>query len=95
MILAKSFAIPVELVQKPTEVVTSDKVFFDPGAGTSQMSTGVVTQPLQVYFTGASPVQTTGDVAASMTATQPVEPPGTKMGVAIQPVKAPGALWYR
>ena len=52
MLLAKSFAVPVEPVKKPTAVVTSEQPFFDPGAGTSIMS---VTQPAEV-FTSASPV---------------------------------------
>ena len=90
MILPKSFAVPVEPVQKPTEVVTSDKPFFDPAAGTSQMYAGVVTQPSEVIVTGASSVQATRDLAASMTATQPVEAAGT-MRLATQPVEAPGA----
>ena len=62
-----------------------------------------VTQPAEV-FTNASPVQATGDVAATqpvkapgtrveraanMTATWPVEAPGTGKS-AIQPVEAPG-----
>ena len=71
-------------------MVTSDKPFFDPAVGTSQMSTGVVTQASEVIVTGASPVQATRDVAASMTATQPVEAPGTKIRVATQPVQSPG-----
>ena len=39
MILSKSFAVPVEPVVKPTEVITSEKPFCDPGAGTSQTCT--------------------------------------------------------
>ena len=101
MLLSKSFAVPVEPVKKPTAVVTHDQPFFHPGASTSMMS---VTQPAEV-FTGASPVQATGDVtatqpgeapstmresAATMTATQPFEAPGTgRLGT--QPVEAPGA----
>ena len=85
MILAKSFAVPVEPVQKPAEVVTSDEPFFDPRASTSQMSTGAVTQSSEVIFTGASPVQATGDVAASMTATRPVEAPSDRSEVHSQP----------
>ena len=54
------------------------------------MSTGAVTQSSDVMCTSASPVQATGDVAASMTATRPVEVPGT-MRVAPRPVEAPGA----
>ena len=91
MILAKSFAVPVEPVMKPTELITRD--FFNPGAGTSQTSTGGVSD---VSLTGASPVQAIGEVAANMTATQPVEAPGTRRGdvisqTATQPVEASGA----
>ena len=64
--------------------------FFYPSASTSQKSTGVVTQASEFSITGASPVQATGDVAASMTPTQPVEAPSTKMRGATQPVEAPG-----
>ena len=61
------------------------------------MSTGAVTQSSDVLCIGASPVQATGDVAASMTATQPNEAPGTKMGsvasmTATWPVEAPGTI---
>ena len=69
---------------KPTEIITSEKPFFDPGAGTSQTSTG-----------GVSDVSVTGEVAV-MKATQPVEAPGTRredmiQKNAIQPVEAPSA----
>ena len=78
-------------MERPAELVTSEKS-FQPEAGTSKTSTGVVTQPTDV-FTGASPVQATGDVTASMTATQPVEAPHTKRGstasmIATRPVEA-------
>ena len=101
MLFAKSFTVPVELVQKPADVVTSDLPFFDPGAGTSKMWG---TQPTEV-FTSNSPVQATGDViatqpveapstmklsATSMTATLPVEALST-VRVATQLVNAPGA----
>ena len=61
------------------------------------MSTGPITQSCHVLLSGASPVQATGDVAASMTATQPVEAPGMKRGsaasmTATQPVEAPGTM---
>ena len=36
MILAKSFAVPVEPVVKPTEFITSEKPFFDPGTNSSR-----------------------------------------------------------
>ena len=74
-----------------SDEVTSEKPFFDPAAGTSKKNTGLVTQPSEVVTTCASTVQPTGDVVASLTATQPVEAPGAKMRVAIQPVEAPGA----
>ena len=94
MILAKSFALPMELVQKSSSaVVTSEKPFFVPeknGAGTSQKITGLVTQPSVLSDTSTCPVQTTGH-AASFTATQPVEAPGARMKTATQPVEAPSA----
>ena len=95
-----SFAVPVEPVKKPAAVVTSEQSFFYPGASSILMS---VTQPAEV-FTGASPVQATGDVtaaqpgeaagmrgksAANVTATQPVEAPSTGR-FAAHPVEAPG-----
>ena len=61
MLLAKSFAVPVELVKKPAAMVTSEQPFFDPRAGSSLMS---VTQPAEVS-TGASHVQATEDVTAT------------------------------
>ena len=91
----------MESVKKPAAVVTSEQPFLDPGASSSLMS---VTQPTEV-FTGASPVQVTGDVtatqpgeapstrgksAATTTATWPVEAPGTGRS-ATQPVEALGA----
>ena len=98
MLLAKSFAVPLELVVKPAEVNTSEKPFFDPGAGTSQKSTGVSDE----IVTGPSPVQATREVPVlkatqpvetnwsviQQNATQPVEAPGA--GMATQPVEAPG-----
>ena len=91
MLLAKSFAVPIELVAKPVEVITSEKPFFDPGAGTSQKSTGVS----DVIVTSLSPVQANREVPV-LTATQPVEAHGTRRGVVIlqnatQPVEAAGA----
>ena len=68
MLLAKSFPVPVELVKKPTAVVTSDQPFFYPGPGPSMS----VPQPAEV-FSSASSVQATGDVTAS----HPCEAPGT------------------
>ena len=49
----------------------------------------LVTQPSEVVTTGVNPVQATWDVAASLTATQPVEAPSVIMRVATQPVEAP------
>ena len=72
-------------------MVTSEKPSFDAeenAAGTSKMTTGLVTQPSVLPTTSISPVQATSE-AASFTATQPVEVPGAK--VATQPVKTPGA----
>ena len=93
MTLAKTCAVPVlDPVQNTgSEVVTSEKPFFDPAAGTSKKNTGLVTQPSEVVTTSASPVQTTRDVTASLTATSPVEVPGGMMTVATQPVEAPSA----
>ena len=79
MLLATSFTVLVEPVQKPVEVLTSERPFFQPEAGTSKTSTGPVTQPAEV-FTGAGLVQATRDVAASMTTTQPVEASGKNDG---------------
>ena len=53
MQLANSFAVPVEPVVKSTEVITSDKPFFDPRAGISLTSTGWVSD---VSVTGSNPV---------------------------------------
>ena len=76
-------------------VVTREHPFFDLGASTSVMSTGLVTES-----TGSSLVQTTGE-AAQLTATQPpLGVPGTTTvgdvskstsDVATQPLQAPGA----
>ena len=38
MLLSKSFAVPVEPVVKPVEVITSQKPFFYPGASTSKLA---------------------------------------------------------
>ena len=45
--------------------------------------------PQKLLLPDASPVQATRDVAASLTATQPVEAPTMMMRVANQPVEAP------
>ena len=85
MILAKTFVVLVEPLQD-----TSEKPFFYPAAGTSKKTTGLVTQPSEVDTTGPSPVQATGDVVATLTATQVVEAPSVKMRVATEPVEANG-----
>ena len=88
MLLSKSFAVPVEPVVKPAEVITSQKPFFDPGASTSKLADSA--EP-----SGPSLVQVTGDAVPprgdkmQQNATQPVEAPGA--GTATQPVQAPGA----
>ena len=93
---------PVEPVRSST-VVTREHPFFEPGASSSVMSAGLVTQGK-----GPSLVQTTGE-AAQLSATQPplrvpgtavqdvcksaiclVQGPGTS-DVATQPLQAPGA----
>ena len=103
MLLSKSFAVPVEPV-RPSTVVTREHHFFDPGASSSVVSSGLVTEG-----TGPSLVQTTG-IAVQFSATQPpLEVPGTKAvqdvsksatrpvqgpgtsDVATQPLQAPGA----
>ena len=71
LLLNKSFAVPVRPIN-PSAVVTREHPFFDPGASSCVMSTGLVTE-----VTGSSLVQTTGE-AAQMTATQPpLGVPGT------------------
>ena len=72
MLLSKSFAVTVEPVKKTSSVVTSDQPFFDPGTSTSVNSSDVT-----VEGTGPSLAQTTGEIAASKSATRPVEGPGT------------------
>ena len=54
MLLSKSFAVPVEPVVKPAEVITSQKPFFDRGASTSNLVESA--EP-----SGPSLVQATGD----------------------------------
>ena len=85
-------------------MVTSDHPFFDPGASSSVVSFGLVTEG-----TGPSLAQTTGEAAhlsatqpplegpgtkdvqdLSKSATRPVQGPGTS-DVATQPLQAPGA----
>ena len=54
MLLSKSFAVPVESVVKPAEVITSQKPFFDPGASTSKLAESA-------EIAGPSLVKATGD----------------------------------
>ena len=93
MLVSKTFTVPVNPVQNPPSVVTSDQPFFDPGTSTSGLSPGVT-----VGGTGSSLVQTTGEAAVmreagNKSATHPVEGPSTdvKQRNATQPVEAPGA----
>ena len=81
MLLAKTFTVPVEPVVKPaSDVTTSQKPFFDPGATTSSLA---------VEKTGPCLDQATGEAVEEMqTATQPLGAPGA--GIATQPVQAPG-----
>ena len=88
----------------PSTVVTREHPFFDPGASSSAVSDGLVTEG-----TRPSLVQTTGEAAqlsatrpplgvpgsnavqdVSKSATRPVQGPGTS-GIATQPLQAPGA----
>ena len=88
----------------PSTVVTREHPFFDPGASSSGLSTGLVTEG-----TSSSLVQTTGEAAqlsatqpllgvsgtnavrdVSKSATHPVQGPGTS-DVATQSLQAPGA----
>ena len=88
VLLSKSFAVLVEPVVKPAEVITSQKPFFDPGASTSKL-------PESAEITVPSLVQSTGDAVPprideiQQNATQPVEAPFA--GMATQPVEAPSA----
>ena len=92
MLVSKTFTVPVNPVQNPPSVVTSDQHFFDPGTSTSGLSSGVT-----VGGAGSSLVQTTGEAAVmrkavNKSATHPGEGPGTdvKEQNATQPVEAPG-----
>ena len=91
MMVSKTFTVPVNPVQNPSSVVTSDQPFFDPETSTSGLSSGVTD-------TDSSLVQTTGEAAVmreagNKSATHPAEGPGTdvKQQNATQPVQAPGA----
>ena len=93
MLVSKTFTVPVNPVQNPPSVVTSDQPFFDPGTSTTGLSSGVT-----IGGTGSSRDQTTGEAAVmreavNKSATRPVEGPDTdvKQQNASQPVEAPGA----
>ena len=83
MLLAKTFTVPVEPVVKPaSDVTTSQKPFFYPGATTSSLARET---------TGPCLDQATSEAVDEMqTATQPLEAPGA--GTATQPVQAPGSV---
>ena len=83
MLLAKTFTVPVEPVVKPaSDVTTSQKPFFDPGATTSKLA---VEKP------GPDLDQVTGEAVEEIqTATQPLGAPGA--GIATQPVQATGSF---
>ena len=83
ILLAKTFTVPVEPVVKPaSDVTTSQKPFFDPGATTSKLA---------VENSGPCLDQATGEAVEEMqTATQPLGAPGA--GIATQPVQAPGSF---
>ena len=42
MLVSKTFTVPVNPVQNPPSVVTSDQPFFDPRTSTSGLSSGVI-----------------------------------------------------
>ena len=93
MLVSKTFMVPVNPVQNPPSVVTSDQPFFDPGTYTTGLSSGVT-----VGGTGSSVDQTTAKAvmmreAVNKSATCPVEGPGTdvRQQNATQPVEAPSA----
>ena len=80
MLLAKTFTVPV--VKPASDVTTSQKPFFDPGATTSSQT---------AVNSGPCLDQATGEAVDEMqTATQPLEAPGA--GTATQPVQAPGSV---
>ena len=74
-VAVKGVAVPVEPVRKPPSEVTSDQPIIDPGTSASGLSSGVT-----VGGAGSSLVQTTGDPAV-LSATQPVQAPGTRVPV--------------
>ena len=89
MLLAKSFAVPMELAVKLAEFITSQKPFFDPGASTSNMAENAQpSSPSLVQATGDAVVKPRGDEVQQIT-THPGEAAG--VGTATQPVLAPDA----
>ena len=93
MLVSKTFTVPVNPVQNPPSVLTSDQLFFYPGTSTTGWSSGVT-----VGGTGSSLDQTIGEAAVmreavNKSATHPVEAPGTdvKQQNATQPFEAPSA----
>ena len=74
--MAKSFAVLVEAVVKPAEVITRQKPFFYPGASTSNMAENAEPSgPGLVQAPGAGPdvlLSGTGDAALSVDQTLPV-----------------------
>ena len=83
MLLAKTFTVLVEPVVKPaSDVTTSQKPFFYPGATTSSQT---------AVNSGPCLDQAPGEAVDEMqTATQPLEAPSA--GTATQPVQAPGSV---
>ena len=83
MLLAKTFKVLVEpVVKSASDVTTSQKPFFDPGATTSSLARET---------TGPCLDQATGEAVDEMqTATQPLEAPGA--WTATQFVQAPGSV---
>ena len=74
----------------PSAVVTREHPFFDPGASSSVMSTGLVTEG-----TGSSLVETTGEASQSTATQPPLGVPVTKAvrdvsKSATRPVQGPG-----
>ena len=80
MLLSKTFTVPV--VKPASDVTTSQKPFFDPGATTSSQA---------AVNSGPCLDQATGEAVDEMqTATQPLE--GPSAGTATRPVQAPGSV---
>ena len=90
MFLARSFSLPVELVQKG-DVVVTDRPFILPLKATSaadyRSDAGEATQPVEAP--GAAKATQPVEAPGAVEATQPVEAPGAAK--ATQPVEASGA----